>query len=80
MLLPTPDPNPDHDEDDNNYDRQNYAERGTAPEGVMAGEGWGGEQHHQGGGKGECHDPGNGKAPAHGVMLLPRQEQNKTRW
>ncbi len=55
-LLPTPDPNPDHEEDDNNYDRQNYADhgtardRGTAPEGVMIGEGWGGEQRHQGSG------------------------------
>ena len=40
-------------------------DRGTAPEGVMVGESWGGEQRHQGGGRGERHDQGNGKVPAH---------------
>ncbi len=76
-LLPTLDPNPDHDEDDNNYDRQNYADRGTArdrgtaPEGVMVGEGGGGEQRHQGGGRGEPDDQDDGQASAHndGMVL-----------
>ena len=77
---------PGHDEDDNNYDRQNYADqgttrdRGTAPEGVMTGEGGEGEHRHQGGGRDESRDQGNGKVPAQGVMLPPRQEQTKTRW
>ena len=84
-LLPTPHPNPDHEEDDNNDDRQNYADRGTAgdrgtvPEGVMVGEGRGGEHRHQGSGRGERDDQGNGKVPAHGVMVPPRHEQTKTR-
>jgi len=85
-LLPTPHPNPDHEEDDNNYDRQNYADQGTArdrgaaPEGVMVGEGRGGEQRHQGGGRGERDGQDDGQASAHGVMVPPRQEQTKTRW
>ncbi len=75
--LPTPNPNPDHEEDDNNYDRQNYADRGTArdrgiaPEGVMVGEGGGGEQRRQGGGRGERDDQDDGQASAHndGMVL-----------
>ncbi len=46
----------------------------------MVGEGRGGGQRHQGGGRDEGRDQGNGKVPAHGVMLPPRQEQSKTRW
>ena len=84
-LLPTPYPNPDDEEDDSNYDRQNYADRGTArdrgtaPEGVMVGEGGEGEQRHQGGGRGERDDQSNGKASGHGGMVAPRQDQTKTR-
>ncbi len=44
------------------------------------GMGGGGEQRHQGGGGGEGNNQDNGKAPAHGVMLPPRQEQTKMCW
>ena len=46
----------------------------------MVGEGRGGEQRHQGGGRGERDSQDDGQASAHGVMLPPRQEQTKTRW